>query len=157
MKQNMMFTDYPEVNDKSAASMANLDKLQNGLMIGLGAVLTYGVLAVSSPEPFFDSFASVFLWLMLLLAPAAAGIVVLKFPSWQHLPLAQRKNVILHSFGLSLLALCTTVLFSFQWHPYEAGHWLVSALVTLSYGSFILWLHFRLSRQGEREIGDLFP
>ena len=157
MKQNMMFTEYPEEIEQSSVSALN--KLQQGLLVGLGSVLTYIVLTFSSREPFFDVVTSgaIFLWLMLFLAPAAAGIVVYKFPSWQSIPLSIRKNVILQSFGLSVLTLGTTVLFFLKWHPYQPGNWLMCAFFTVCYGAFLVWLLFRLGRQEPLERGALFP
>lgn len=157
MKQEMMFPDYPELNEKAAVTAASLQKWQTILWIGLGAVFTYAILGSSSPDNLFDSFASVLLWLMLLLAPAIGGIVILKFPSWQAIQLSQRKEVILYSFGLSLLTLSTIILFGITLHRYEPEYWLTSTGVTLAYGAFILWLYFRLSRQALTEKGDLFP
>lgn len=157
MKQNMMFTDYPELSEKSAKSAASLQKWQQLLLVGLGAVVTYATLGSSSLDSLFDSFTSVFLWIMLLLVPAAGGVVILKFPSWQQIPLFQRKEVILYSFGLSLLTWSTIILFGIQLRPYDIAYWLTSTLVTLCYGFFILWLYFRLNRQAMAEEGDLFP
>jgi len=157
MKQNMVFTDFSIDDEQSAASLANLQKIQHGLLMGLGAVLTYFIMALSVADPFFDNLAPVFLWLMLLFAPAAAGLVVYKFPAWKAIPLTLRKQVILNAFSLSVLTLSTTVVFSFQWHPYEAGFWVISALATLVYGAGVIWLAFRLQRQIEEERGELFP
>lgn len=157
MKQNMVFSDSWTDNEPSAASLANLQKIQHGLLVGLGAVAAYVFIAVGIPDPFFENIVPVYLWLLLLVGPFAAGLVVYKFPSWQSIPLALRRRVILHSFSLSALTLSTTVLFNFQWHPYEAGHWVVSALATLFYGAGILWLSFRLHREIEEDKGELFP
>lgn len=157
MKQEMMLPDYPELNEKTAIIAASLQKWQTLLWTGLGAVCTYAILGISSPDSLFDTFASVFLWLMLLLAPAAGGIVILKFPFWQPLPLSQRKEVILYSFGLSLLTLSTVILFGIKLHRYEPEYWLTVTAVTLAYGAFILWLYFRLSQQALVEEGELFP
>lgn len=104
MKQETMFPDYPELSEKSGASVASLQKIQHGLLVGLGAIFTYIILSVGAVEPPFDSFAAIFLWWMLLLAPIIAGLVVLKFPSWQKIPLALRKECIFQSFGLGLLS-----------------------------------------------------
>ncbi len=157
MKQNMTFSDYPELNDKAIATAASLQKWQHFLLIGLGAVITYAILGTSTPDNLFDTFSSVLLWLLLLLAPAVGGIVILKFPAWQSLALSQRKETILYSFGLSLLTLSTVALFGYRLNPYDVGYILVSSLVPLGYGLFILRLYFRLSQQAEAEEGDLFP
>ncbi len=157
MKQNMIFSDYPELNEKARATAASLQKWHQLLLVGLGAVITYAILGLSTPDNLFDTFSSVFLWLMLLLAPAVGGIVILKFPAWQSLPLSQRKETILYSFGLSLLTLSTVILFGIRLHPYDFGYLLVSSLVTVGYGLFILWLYFRLSHRAEAEKGELFP
>lgn len=157
MKQDMMFPDYPELSEKSGASAANLEKIQRGLFIGLGAVFTYAVLAVSSSETPFDSFASVFLWWMLFLAPIAAGLVILKFPSWQKVPLALRKDTIIYSFGLGLLTLSTTILFTLKWNRHMVDAVVTTAFLTFCYGIFVIWLHFHLSRQVAPDAGDLFP
>ena len=155
MKQNIMFTNDLEKIELSSVTI--LHKIRQSLLLGLGSVLTYAVLAVSSPEPFFDNFVTIFLWLMLLLAPAIAGLVVCKFPSWQSIPLTLRINVILQSFGLSVLTLSTTIVFFLKWNPYQPGHWFMSAFVTVCYGSCILWLYSRMGRQVEQEKGELFP
>ena len=157
MKQEMMFPDYPETTENATVTVSSLQKWQTFLWMGLGAVLTYAILGSSSPDNLFDSFSTVFLWLMLLLAPATGGIVILKFPFWQTLPLSRRKEVVLYSFGLSLLTLSTAILFGIQLHRYEPEFWLTTTAVTLMYGAFILWLYFRLSRQAVAEKGDLFP
>lgn len=157
MKQNTIFVDYPELGEKSAYPAAALQKWKHLLLVGLGAVATYAILGSNSLDSLFDSFASVFLWFMLLLAPAAGGVVLLKFPSWQRIPLDQRKEVILYSFGLSLLTCSTIILFGIQLQPYDIAYWLTSSLITLCYGLFILWLYFRLNRQARIEEGDLFP
>ncbi|MBK8903393.1 MAG: hypothetical protein IPM53_19580 [Anaerolineaceae bacterium] len=157
MKQNMVFNDSWNEEALSAVSLANLQKIQQGLLVGLGAIAAYVFIAVGIPEPFFENLVPVFLWLFLLMAPAAAGLVVYKFPAWQVILLAVRGPVILRSFSLSVHTLSTTVLFNFQWHPYEAGHWMVSALISLLYGAGILWLSFRLHRRVEEERGELFP
>jgi hypothetical protein len=157
MKPNKMLTDYSELDEKSAESLANLDKMQRCLWIGLGSVLTYAALAMSVSEPFFDSFTSIFLWIMLLLAPAIAGIVVLKFPSWQEVPLMLRKNVILQSFGLSFLTLSTTIVFFVRWSLYQPGLWIASSLISICFGAFMIWLNFRLGQRVAHEMGDLFP
>jgi predicted membrane channel-forming protein YqfA (hemolysin III family) len=157
MKQNVMFSDEREFGGQTAVTQANLDKIQQGLLIGLGSVLTYAVVAISSPEPFFTNSASIFLWLMLFLSPAIAGVVVYKFPSWQSIPLTLRRNMILQSFGLSVLALSTTIVFFLKWNPYEPGHWVFSFLITILYGIGIVFFAFRLQRRVENEKGDLFP
>ena len=157
MKQNMVLNDSWSDDEPSAASLANLQKIHYSLFVGLGAVAAYIFIAIGVPDPFFENLVPVYLWLLLLLAPAAAGLVIYKFPSWQAIPLALRRRVILHAFSLSALTLSTTVLFSFQWHPYEAGHWLVSAVATLFYGAGILRLSFRLHREIEADRGELFP
>lgn len=157
MKQETMFPDYPELSEKSGASVANLQKIQHGLLVGLGAILTYIILSVGAVEPPFDSFAAIFLWWMLLLAPIIAGLVVLKFPSWQKIPLALRKECIFQSFGLGLLTLSTTFLFTLKWNWFMVDAVVTTASLTLGYGIFLIWLHFRLSRQVEYDAGDLFP
>ena len=159
MKQNMMFTDYSEGSEKSTVSIASLDRLQHGVLIGLGSVLTYVVLTFSTREPFFDMATSgaIFLWLMLLVAPAVAGLVVYKFPSWQSVPLTVRKNAILQSFGLSLFTLSTTIAYFLKWNPYQPGNWLMCAFITFCYGAILVRLSFHLGRQVQREEGELFP
>ena len=157
MKQNMMFGDYLEVDQQSVASMAILGKIQRSLLIGLGAVLTFAVVAISSPEPFFDGFAVIFLLWMLFLAPAASGLVLLKFPSWQNTSIALRKNVILQSFGLSFLTLSTFIVFNYQWNRPMVDAMVTSYFVTFCYGLFMLWLVFHLRQMVEGEKGDLFP
>lgn len=157
MKQNLLFSDYPEMHEKVARIVTNLQKWQTFLWFVLGGVFTYAILGISSPDSLFDTFAAVFLWFMLLLAPAAGGIVILKFPFWQQLSLSQRQDVILYSFGLSLLTWCTVILFGLRSHRYEPEFWLTVTAVTLGFGGFILWLYFRMSRQAMMEAGDLFP
>ena len=156
MKHNMMFKDYPEFAEQSGSSVESLNNLQRGLLVGLGAVLAYVAIAISSPLPFFDSFASIFLWIMLLLGPAVAGLVVLKFPSWQYLSLVLRKNVILQAFGLSFLTMSTMILFNIHWEASEQGI-VTSLFLTGSYSVFLLWLLFRIEKQAKREKEELFP
>ncbi|GJM41365.1 MAG: hypothetical protein DHS20C20_16470 [Ardenticatenaceae bacterium] len=159
MKNDIMLTDEWELNVQADTSVVTLDKVQRYLLVGLGSILTYAVLTLGSSDPFFDAaaFGTVFLWLMLLFAPAAMGIVLYKFPSWQNVPLALRKNVILQSFGLSVLTMATTILFFLKWDPYQAGNWLFCTFITVCYGAIILRLHFRLARRVEDEKGELFP
>ena len=157
MKQNMVLNDSWSHDEPSSVLLANLQKIHYSLLVGLGAVVAYVFIAIGVPDPFFENLVPVYVWLLLLLVPAVIGLVVYKFPPWQAIPLALRRRAILHAFGLSTLTLSTTVLFSFQWHPYEAGHWVVSALATLFYGAGIVGLSFRLHRQIEEDKGELFP
>lgn len=157
MKQETMFPDYPELSEKSGASVANLEKMQRGLLVGLGAVLTYAVLAVGSSDVPFDSFASVFLWWMLFLSPVAAGLVIWRFHSWQIIPLALRKDTIMYSFGLGFLVFSIVLVVIFKWNRHMVDAVVTITFLTLCYGAFLLWLHFYLGRQIALDASNLFP
>lgn len=157
MKQNIIFSDELQFAGQMAELIASLKKIQQGLLLGLGSIITIAIFAIDSPQPTFVGSMSIFLWIMLFLIPAAVGIVMLKFPSWQKVPLALRKNAILQSFGLSLITLSTIVLFHVQWNPSDVGFIGSILFVTMCYGAVIVWLAFRLQRRVDNEESDLFP
>lgn len=136
--------------------------LQKGLLLGWGSIGTYVIMIFATVDPYrFDmvgNFArgAMLLWMILLFAPAFCATLVWQWPSYQQIPLIEKRNVILQGLALSWVTYLSFVLFRLAWNLYDKEFNGIISFLGLGLGLGLLFIAKRLYRS-DPDLEELFP
>lgn len=164
MKGSIHFEQSELMSSEQAAQQRQLKTVQHGLLLGWGSVLTFIIMVFSAFDPYGLSIAGpyefgrggIVLWLALLFVPGFGAFIIWRWPTWQQVPMASRRGVILSGLALSWVTYLSFVAFHIAWNFDDKGFVGIISFVGAILGLGLLYMANQLHKQIIQE-GELFP